>query len=48
MSCEYHMQRSREVHVADAQEVWLEAYRAAPENLDAYDKAKREFDAPEC
>jgi hypothetical protein len=42
------MQRSREVHVADAQEVWLDAYRAAPKNLDAYDEAKREFDAPDC
>jgi hypothetical protein len=42
------MQRSREVHVANAQRVWIEAYRAAPTNLNAYDKALDRFDAPRC
>jgi hypothetical protein len=42
------MQRSREAHVADAQDIWLEAYRAAPKNLDAYEKALQDFDAPDC
>jgi len=43
------MQRSREIHVEDAQEIWIEAYRAAPKNLNAYQKALRELDdAPRC
>jgi len=42
------MQRSREVHVADAQQVWIDAYRAAPRNLDAYEEAREDFDAPRC
>jgi hypothetical protein len=42
------MQRSRKVHVADAQQVWLEAYKAAPPNINAFDKAVREFKAPKC
>ena len=42
------MQRSREVHVADAQQVWIEAYRAAPPNINAHNKAVRNFEAPRC
>ena len=42
------MQRSREVHVANAQQVWLAAYRAAPTNLKAYERARKDFDAPRC
>ena len=42
------MKRSREIHVEDAQRVWLAAYRAAPKNINAYDKALRKFDAPRC
>ena len=42
------MQRSREVHVDNAQQVWLEAYRAAPPNINAYEKALRRFDPPRC
>ena len=42
------MQRSREIHVDNAQQIWLDAYRAAPKNLDAYQKALRDFDAPRC
>jgi hypothetical protein len=42
------MQRSREVHVANAQQVWLAAYRAAPTDLKAYERARKDFDAPRC
>ena len=42
------MQRSREIHVQNAQSVWIAAYRAAPKNINAYEKALRNFDAPRC
>jgi hypothetical protein len=43
------MQRSSKVHVENAQEIWIEAYRAAPPNINAFDKAVRELNkAPEC
>jgi hypothetical protein len=43
------MQRSREVHVKDAQQVWIEAYKAAPPNINAFIKAGEEFKkAPKC
>jgi hypothetical protein len=42
------MQRSREIHVDNAQAIWLAAYRAAPKNINAYEKARRDFDAPRC
>ena len=42
------MQRAKEVHVANAQEVWLAMYRKAPTNINAYNKALRNFDAPPC
>jgi hypothetical protein len=43
------MQRSREVHVENAQRVWIEAYKAAPPNINAYERAAREFKkAPTC
>jgi len=42
------MQRSREAHVANAQAIWIAAYRAAPKNINAYEKARRNFDAPSC
>ena len=42
------MQRSREIHVANAQAIWIKAYRAAPKNLNAYEKALRDFDPPRC
>jgi hypothetical protein len=42
------MQRSRETHVKNAQRVWIRAYRAAPENINAYEKAIGNFDAPRC
>lgn len=42
------MQRSRQVHVQNAQVIWLKAYRAAPPHIKAYDKAVDRFDAPHC
>ena len=42
------MQRSREIHVDNAEAIWLAAYRAAPKNINAYEKALRKFDAPTC
>ena len=42
------MQRSREIHVDNAQAIWIAAYRAAPRNISAYEKALRNFDAPRC
>jgi hypothetical protein len=42
------MQRSREIHVDNAQAIWIKAYRAAPKNINAYEKAVRDFDAPRC
>lgn len=42
------MQRSRQTHVADAQGIWIAAYRAAPRHLDAYERARTEFAAPRC
>ena len=43
------MQRSREVHVEDAHQVWIEAYKAAPPNINAYDRAAERFKkAPKC
>ena len=42
------MQRSAVEHNSDALQVWIEAYKAAPPNINAYNKAAREFDAPKC
>lgn len=42
------MQRSRATHVQNAQDVWIRAYRAAPPNINAYEKAIDKFDAPGC
>ena len=42
------MQRSRELHNADAQQIWIQAYKAAPPNINAYVKAVRAFKAPSC
>ena len=43
------MQRSRVQHNSDAQQVWLNAYKRAPRNIDPYEKAMRKFDkAPDC
>jgi hypothetical protein len=37
------MQRSAVEHNRDAQQVWIEAYKAAPPNINAYNRAAREF-----
>jgi hypothetical protein len=42
------MQRSAVKHNSDAQEIWIEAYKAAPPNINAYNKAVRDFKAPKC
>ena len=43
------MRRSSEVHVQNAQQVWIEAYKAAPRNINPYNKAARDLKkAPKC
>jgi hypothetical protein len=43
------MQRSRVQHNRDAQQVWINAYKAAPRNIKPYEKALQKFkDAPKC
>ncbi len=42
------MQRSSEGHVANAQGVWLRAWRAAPPHINAYKQAAADFHAPNC
>jgi len=43
------MQRSRVQHNSDAQQVWINAYKAAPPNINAYEKAAKELKkAPKC
>jgi hypothetical protein len=43
------MQRSRVQHNSDAQQVWINTYKAAPPNINAYEKAARAFKkAPSC
>ena len=43
------MQRSRVQHNSDAQQVWINAYKAAPPNINAYEKAAKKLKkAPKC
>ena len=42
------MARSRSHHMDDAQEIWIEAWRAAPPHIKAYDKAMEGYDPPDC
>jgi hypothetical protein len=45
------MQRNalhREGSPSEAQATWLKQYRAAPENINAFKKADKNFDAPRC
>lgn len=37
------MRRSKQAHVDDAQQVWIDAWRTAPPNIKAFDKAKAKF-----
>jgi hypothetical protein len=42
------MQRSRAGHAHNAQHVWLKAWRAAPPNINAFDRAVGGYRAPTC
>jgi hypothetical protein len=42
------MRRSRADHVDHAQRIWLRTWRAAPENIEDYEKAVDRFKAPDC
>jgi hypothetical protein len=42
------MRRSAEGKLHDAQRRWLETWRAAPKNINAYNKAAEKFSAPDC
>jgi cytoskeletal protein RodZ len=42
------MQRSKAGHFNNPQKVWLRAYRAAPENINAFDRASDRYNPPEC
>jgi hypothetical protein len=42
------MQRDRIHHVANAQEIWVKAYRAAPTNINAFKRAGAAYDPPKC
>jgi hypothetical protein len=42
------MQRNKMGHVADPQGVWLRAYRAAPTNINGFEKAIDNYDPPTC
>lgn len=42
------MQRSREYHVENAQDIWIATWRAASRNINAYTSASAKFKAPAC
>lgn len=43
------MRHSRMVHVDDAEQIWLDAWKAAPPHIKAFAKAKDAYaDAPDC
>jgi hypothetical protein len=42
------MQRNKTVHVANAQLLWVKAYRAAPTNINAFKRAVAAYDPPKC
>lgn len=42
------MARSSSEYVPAAEQIWLQAWRAAPKNIDAYRRAVDRFDAPSC
>ena len=42
------MQRSKAGHFNNPQAVWLRAYRAAPTNINAFDRAVDRYNPPEC
>jgi hypothetical protein len=43
------MRRSRMIHVDNAEQIWLDAWKAAPPHIQAFDKAMTTYaDAPDC
>jgi hypothetical protein len=42
------MQRDKNEHVANAQAIWVKAYRAAPTNINAFNRAVASYDPPKC
>lgn len=42
------MTRSEQERVANAAEIWIEQYRAAPVNIDAWNEAVQGYDPPTC
>lgn len=43
------MRHSRMDHVADAEKIWLDAWKAAPPHIEAFDRAEKTYeDAPDC
>jgi hypothetical protein len=42
------MQRSKAGHFDNPQAIWLKAYRAAPTNINAFDRAIDRYNPPEC
>jgi hypothetical protein len=42
------MQRNKAGHVNDPQGVWIRAYRAAPTNINRFEKAMDNYDPPSC
>ena len=42
------MQRDKNEHVANAQVIWVKAYRAAPTNINAFKSAVAAYDPPKC
>lgn len=42
------MQRNKQGHVSDPQGVWIRAYRAAPKNINGFEKAIDNYDPPSC
>jgi hypothetical protein len=42
------MQRDKIQHVANAQGIWVKAYRAAPTNINAFNRAVVAYDPPKC
>jgi hypothetical protein len=42
------MQRNKEGHASDPQGEWIRAYRAAPKNINGWEKALDDYDPPSC
>jgi hypothetical protein len=42
------MQRDKNEHVANAQAIWVKAYRAAPTNINGFNRAVASYDPPKC